>query len=375
MKRGAGRVRGDRAAGTLCYRDQRSLSLEQGGWHERDGMPNGELIAMRGVGHALPPDRWDSAAIERRIRETNPGLELATGLLAHLSGIRERRYAADGVNASDLAAQAALSALAAAGRRADEVDLLIFASASQDLAEPATAHIIQDLLGTRAAVFDIKNACNSFLNGVQIAEALLLAGQHRLALVVSGEIPSRSVRWQAAGREELLRNLVGYTMGDAGGATVLEPATDGSGIIFRRFLAASQFWPAATIPGGGTRHPRGDEYTYIQGNGGDLKEAFVTLGPGLLQEALAETETHLDDIAVFLVHQVTLPYLRDFVRHTGIPWERIEVTIEDLGNMAASSLPVAFVRAQEAGRIRPGDLVAWIGLAAGISAGVMLVRV
>lgn len=338
-------------------------------------MQGDELIAIRGVGHALPAQRWDSAAIERRIRETNPGLKLTPGLLAQLSGIRERRYADGDSNASDLAAQAACCALEDAGKRADEIDLLIFASASQDLAEPATAHIVQDLLGTRAAVFDIKNACNSFLNGVQIAEALLAAGQYRTALVASGEIPSRSIRWQAEGRDDLLRNLPGYTMGDAGGAAVLERATDGSGILFRRFLTASQFWTAATIPGGGTRHPRGDEWTYIQGNGGDLKEAFVTLGPGLLQQALAETGACMDEIAVFLVHQVSLPYLRDFARHTGIPWDRIEVTIEDLGNMAAASLPVGFVRAREAGRIRPGDLVAWIGLAAGISAGVMLVRV
>ena len=338
-------------------------------------MPEGGQIAIRGVGCALPPERWDSAAVERRIREENPGLNVASGLLAQLSGVRERRYAAAEINASDLAAEAARRALDAAGRRADEVDLLVFASASQDLTEPATAHIVQELLGTRAAVFDLKNACNSFLNGVQVAEALLATGQHRTALVVSGEVPSRCIRWRASGRDELLENLPGYTMGDAGGAAVLERATDSTGIVFRRFLADSQFWPLATIPGGGSRHPRGDEYTYIRGNGGCLKEAFVALGPGLLQQALDETGTRMDDIAAFLVHQVSLPYLRDFARHTGIPWERISLTIDDLGNMAAASLPVAFVRAQERGQLRPGDTVAWIGLAAGISAGVLLVRV
>jgi 3-oxoacyl-[acyl-carrier-protein] synthase III len=118
-------------------------------------MRGGELVAIRGVGHVLPDRRWDSGAIERRIRETNPGLTFTPGLLAQLSGIRERRYADDCSNASDLAALAARRALVAAGKRAEEVDLLIFASASQDLAEPATAHIVQDLLGTQAAVFDI----------------------------------------------------------------------------------------------------------------------------------------------------------------------------------------------------------------------------
>ena len=135
----------------------------------------------------------------------------------------------------------------------------------------------------------LNRATNSFLNGVQIAEALLITGHHHVALVASGEIPSRSIRWQAAGRDELITNLPGYTMGDAGGAAVLERATDGSGIVFRRFLAASHFWPAATIPGGGTRHPRGEEYTYIRGNGGSLKEAFVTLGPRALAMVMASS--------------------------------------------------------------------------------------
>ncbi len=333
------------------------------------------LVAIRGAGYALPPERWSSAAVERRVRAENPGLRFAPGVLTLVSGVRERRYADAATNASDLAAAAGRRALDDAGRRPDEVDLLVFAAASQDLAEPATCHIVQELLSTHAAVFDVKNACNGFLNGVQIAEALVALGQHRVALVVTGEIPSRGIRWTAPDRAALVENLPAYTMGDAGGAVVLERSADASGIIFRRFLAESRFWPLATVPGGGTRHPRGDEHTYLRGDGAGLKAAFVALGPGLLHAALAETGIAMDEIAAFLVHQVSLPYLRDFAAHTGIPPDRLVVTIDELGNMASASLPVAFVRARECGRIRPGDLVAWIGLGAGISAGVLLARV
>ena len=68
-----------------------------------------------------------------------------------------------------------------------EIDLLIFASAGQYLIEPVTAHIVQQKLGTSCAVFDIKNACNSFLNGIQVGASLLSSGAARTALVVTGD--------------------------------------------------------------------------------------------------------------------------------------------------------------------------------------------
>lgn len=339
--------------------------------------PNGTVgcgVMMRGVAAAFPPRRVDGAEVERMIRSHSPGVRLPDGVIATVSGVRERRYAGEGIFASDLAAEAGRRVLAETGTPAAAVDLLIFAAASQDLAEPATANIVQEKVGTRAAVFDLKNACNSFLNTVQVAEGLIRAGMYRTVLITTGEIPSRSVRWQAENRAEVQENFPGYTLGDAGAAALLTPAEDGRGIFYRAFRTMSAHWGLATIPGGGTMYPRGDEHTYIRGDGAALKRAFAADGPGIIRHALREAGMTYNDFAAILVHQVSLPYLREFMATTGIPPEKVVVTLPQYGNMAAASLPVAFTLAQEAGRIRPGDRVLWIGLAAGISIGVLMMQ-
>ncbi|HVG97230.1 MAG TPA: ketoacyl-ACP synthase III [Chloroflexota bacterium] len=332
-------------------------------------------VQISAAGVCLPEGRRRSDQVEAMIVAASAPGVVPRGVVEKMSGIKERRLAAAGVHGSDLAAGAARDALRRGGAPIESVDLLIFASAGQDLAEPATANIVQQKLGTRAAVFDVKNACNSFLNGIQVAEALILSGAYRRALVVAGEVPSRAIRWDAADRQDLRLNFPGYTMGDAGAAVVLEPDSGGRGIFYRDFLTDSRHWDIATLAGGGTMHPRGDEFTYLRGDGRRLKDAFLEAGPAILRRALRRTGTTLDDYARVLVHQVSLPFLEDFQRAAGVPWEKIEVTVPMLGNMAAATLPVGYVQATAAGRIRPGDRVMWIGLAGGISLAVMLQQV
>ncbi len=329
---------------------------------------------VRGVAAAFPSRRVDGAEVERIIRSHSPGVRLPDGVIALVSGVKERRYAGEGIYASDLAAEAGRAVLLRTGTPASAVDLLIFAAASQDLTEPATANIVQEKVGTHAAVFDLKNACNSFLNALQVAEAFIRSGMYRCVLVAAGEIPSRSINWQAENRREVQENFPGYTLGDAGAAALLTSAEpgSGSGIFYRAFHTASAHWGLATIPGGGTMHPRGDEHTYIRGDGAALKKAFAATGPQVLRDALRDTGLAYDDFAAILVHQVSMPYLREFLATAGIPREKVVVTLPQFGNMAAASLPVAYTLAQAEGRIRPGDRVVWIGLAAGISIGVMM---
>ena len=119
-------------------------------------------------------------------------------------------------------------------------------------------------------------------------------------------------------------------------------------------------------------NPRGDEHTYIRGDGAGLRGAFDELGAGVLRTCLEKSGESFDDFARILVHQVTLPFLDDFVRATGIPRDRVEITLPAYGNCAAASLPLAYAQAVERGVLRPGDRVLWVGLAGGISVGVMV---
>jgi acyl-CoA:acyl-CoA alkyltransferase len=331
-------------------------------------------VRVAGVASYLPATRRTSAEVEDMIVASNPDLVFPQGIVEMMTGVRTRHVADEGINASDLAAAAARSVLERSGTRAGDIDLLIFASASQDMLEPATANMVQEKVGTECPVFDVKNACNSFLSGIQVAEALIKTGAAHQVLVTSGETPSRCIKWAVSDRDDFKFSFPGYTLGDAGAAALLVASDDERGIFHQSFQTVSRHWQVATIPGGGSAHPRGDEFSYFRSDGTALRDAFVENGAGILERALAATGTCLADYRRILVHQVAMPFLRVFMDVTGVPAENVEVTLPELGNIASTTLPVAFAQSEARGGIKPGDNVLWIGLASGISVGVMCMR-
>ncbi|MEU8202065.1 ketoacyl-ACP synthase III [Streptosporangium sp. NPDC049046] len=312
---------------------------------------------ITGVATYLPERTVSSADVERRIEGYTPH----RGVVERLTGIRRRHVARDDQQASDLAVEAA--------RELDhsDVDLLVFASASQDMIEPATAHIVAAKLGLSCPVFDVKNACNSMLNGIQIAEALILTGAHRKVLVCSGEIPSRAIRWRVRDRAQFVDSFAGYTLSDTGAAVTVAADLE-RGIFYRDFAADSTAWAIGTLPGGGSAHPRDLEYSYFRGDGRRLKDAFEAIGPDIFLNALKRTGLTWDDFAVVAVHQVALPYLRFLAEVLDIPEDRLVVSLPEHGNCASTTLPLQLTL----GDWRPGDRVALLGLGGGISTGVML---
>ncbi|GGN75737.1 3-oxoacyl-ACP synthase [Actinoplanes lobatus] len=289
---------------------------------------------------------------------------LPRGLLTRLTGIERRRIAGDGEYASTLGLHAARAALDSAELDPLDIDLLLFASASRDMVEPATAHILQDALGSRAHALDVTNACNSFVNGVDLARSMILAGRSRRALVVTGETPSRVMRPRVADMAEARRSFAGFTFGDAGAAVVVEPV-DRGGILDVDTETFSEHWTVGGIPGGGSRHPRGDEYSYFTGDGHKLRGVFEKIGASILDRVRARTGFEFTDYAKILVHQVTLPYLERFVEVTGVPRDRLEVTVTSLGNMASATLGVQLNRTFP--YLSPGDRVLFMGLGGGVS--------
>ncbi|HEV2637920.1 MAG TPA: 3-oxoacyl-[acyl-carrier-protein] synthase III C-terminal domain-containing protein [Actinocrinis sp.] len=312
-----------------------------------------------------------STQVEQRIADSGP-YGPRPGVLAAVTGIHSRRVAPDDWQASDLAVAAAGKLLAQRGVGAGDLDLLIFASASQDMVEPATAHIVAAKLGAHCPVFDLKNACNSVLNAIQVGEALIGSGQYRRVLVCTGEVPSRAIRWSVRDREQFIESAPGYTLSDSGAALLLEPHPS-RGIFHRAFTADSASWAVGTLPGGGTAHPRDPDFSYFRMDGGLLRRAFESLGVGVVFEAMAEHKLTWADFALLAVHQVTVPFLEVFLQASGAPRELLVPVLADYGNLASAALPFQLATAIEQGRVGPGDRVALVGLAGGISLGVLFV--
>lgn len=327
---------------------------------------------IAGLGVYLPETTRSAAQTERDLRAANPRLKIATGLIHRLTGVDTVHLRADGWQASDLAVKAARIALR---ESPGDPDLLIFASASQDLIEPATSHIVAAKLGLTCPVMDISNACNSVINAMQVGEALIATGQYRRVLIASGEQPSHGVRWQLRDQEQFIRSFPGYTMSDGGAAVVLEATDDpATGILDSSFVAVSRHWQIGTLPAGGTMNPRSVDHTYFDMDGQGLQQAFLELGPAPVLDLLERNGLGWDDFDLVAIHQVALPYLPPIFERLGVAPDKSVITIADHGNLASVTLPLQLSIARETGLVGPGSLALLIGLAGGISLGLMVVR-
>ena len=320
-------------------------------------------VGITAVAHCLPEQEVTTAELQERVGAAS-GLRLPAGMFALTTGIERRRVAADDEYASDLAVRAARQVLDATALAALDVDLLLVASATRDMVEPATAHVVQHALGSRAHALDVTNACNSFLNGIDLARSMILAGRAHRALVVTGETPTRAMRPRLDDLAQARDAFAGFTFGDAGAAVLVERVHTG-GILDVDTETHSQHWAVGGIFGGGSRHPRGDEHTYFSGDGHTLRGVFEKIGVGILERVGHRTGLGWDDYAKVLVHQVTLPYLQRFVEVTGVPADKLEVTVPGHGNLASATLGVQLSLVRPG--LRRGDKVLLVGLGGGVS--------
>lgn len=299
------------------------------------------------------------------------------GLLERFTGVRGVHVRDQDQQASDLAAEAAAKALATAGTDISDVDLLLFASSCQDLLEPATAHVVAAKLGASCPVFDVKNACNSVLNALQVARALIESGQYRTVLITCGETPTLGTRWHLPDVRALHGSAVGYTVSDAGAAMLLTAGAAGEqapGILTSRFSAESAAWEVCTVRAGGSMNwrPGSDDPTYVQ-----MQGDMVAAGRQHATRALAGYQAELELVrssSFIAVHQISVAQFHETITALGLPAERCMLTVADHGNAASASLPLQLVQAQETGRAGLGDLVSLIGFASGFSVGVTVIR-
>ena len=323
------------------------------------------------VGSALPEQVVTTADICQRICETT-GFEIKNGLIDRLTGVRSRRYRAEDEQSSDLAWRAAIQAIDRADIDKDEIDLIIFAAISQDITEPATANILQEKLGvSNAQVVDVKNACNSFLNGLDVVDSHMRTGKSRCALVASGETLSMGIDWCIRSNDDLKSRIASLTLGDAGAAVVLKavPKEEGRGILTTRFHSYGEKWRLATVLSGGSMHRMEKDYSYFLSESVSLREAAYRLVPEVVQEALDAIGWKPTDLDVVCGHQVTKELVYGISEECGIPVECNAITVTDCGNTGAASMPLTLARAYDEGRLERGSKVMLVGGAAGFSTG------
>ena len=306
--------------------------------------------------------------IENRVNEKQE--LLLEGCIERFFGVKQRRFAEKDEQVSDLAVSAANKILA--GIDASSIDCLIFAAASSDLIEPATANIIQQKLKLTCPAFDVKNACNSFVTAFHVANAFIASDQYKKILIVTGEKLSDSIKYSLDYKEELTKRLAAYSLGDAGAAALIEPSTNGSGMYSQRFLSFGEYWSLCVIPGGGSMHPHDSSKNYFEGKTTEMRNVFLQNKGLIAQQCLDETGWELKDIDYFFMHHVSKNTFDVVAASLQISSDRFYNVMETHGNIAAASIPFAISDAIENNKLKRGDKIMLIGLASGISMSVQL---
>jgi 3-oxoacyl-[acyl-carrier-protein] synthase-3 len=325
-----------------------------------------------GNGHYLPERILPSTEVEDRVRHEK--FRMPAGMIELITGIKERRHAPEDATSSDMGAFAAVKALEMAGIDPLDIDLLIASSATHDCADPSTASITQSKIGaTNAMTMDVKNACAGFLNGLDVAASFIETGRAKRILVTAGEVLSSVIDWNVANMADMQTKFAGLTLGDGGAAYVLEAQEDTDrGVYEGAFVADGAHWALSTVLGGGTLKRQTGEGMYFSCRSGDLAGLAVEHLPKLVIKQCERLGWDWDSVKLAVPHQVARGVIDELCeRLNNFPTDRVAITLDRLGNVAAASIPIALSMAAEEGRIVRGDKILLIGGAAGFSGGVV----
>ncbi len=315
-----------------------------------------------GTGGYLPAKLLTNAELAARV-------DTSDDWIVERTGIRCRHIAADDEYTSDLGAEAARRALAAAGLTAVDVDLIVCATATPDQTFPACATVIQHKLGmTRGVAFDIGAVCSGFLYALAVADAMLVSGAHKTALVIGAETFSRLLDWEDRATCVLF--------GDGAGAVVLraEPGTGTAadrGILAHRLHSDGRYNDLLYVDGGpGSTGTTGK----LRMRGREVFRHAVTNLANVMTETLAVAGLCAADVAWLIPHQANLRILEGTARKLDLPLDRVVVTVQDHANTSAASVPLALDTAVRDGRIKPNDLLLLEAMGGGFTWGAAAVR-
>ena len=311
-----------------------------------------------GTGSYLPANVVSNDELSRRVDTSDEWIRSRTG-------IRQRHIAEPAQTSSDLAYQASLQALAAAGIAATDLDLIIVATSTPDFIFPSTACLLQAKLGAkRCPAFDVQAVCSGFVYGLDIADKYIRSGVYRHVLVVGAEVFSRILDWNDRGTCVLF--------GDGAGAVVLA-ADDKPGLLASVLHADGSQFGILSTPGqvcGGK--VTGDPFLRMDGQA--VFKLAVRVLDEVARETLALCNLQPADVDWLIPHQANVRILDATARRLGIATDKVIVTVDRHANTSAASVPLALDVAVRDGRIKSGHKVLLEGVGGGFPWGAALVE-
>lgn len=318
--------------------------------------------AISGVGSYLPEQivtNDDLAAL----------IDTSDEWIRERTGIRQRHKARDDQPTSDLAVEAAKRALAAAGRDAADVDLIVVATTTPDMTFPATASIVQRKLGCGVGVaFDVQAVCSGFVYALSVADGFVARGLSKCALVIGAEEMTRLMDW--ADRTTCV------LFGDGAGAVVLEPregqgTPDDTGLLGFALRCDGTKTDLLYVDGGPTTT---GTVGHLRMAGNQVfRHAVVNIAEAVVG-ACEAAGVAVSDVDWFVPHQANQRIIKGVGDRLGLDEDKVILTVADHANTSAASIPLALDTAVRDGRIKPGDLVLLEAMGGGLTWGACAIR-
>ncbi|GEC95114.1 MAG: 3-oxoacyl-[acyl-carrier-protein] synthase [Pseudomonadota bacterium] len=294
------------------------------------------------------------------------GIDTSDEWVVERTGIHQRHLAAPEVTSSELAYEASLRAIAAAGIEPSDIDLIIVATSTPDYIFPSTAALLQARLGITngGAAFDLQAVCTGFAYALATAEKFIRSGSHKRALVVGAEVFSRILDWNDRGTCVLF--------GDGAGAVVLE-ASDKPGILATALHADGSHNPILSVPGQINRgEVVGDPFLRMDGQA--VFKFAVKVLVDVAREVMAEAGVGIGDVDWLIPHQANIRIIQATGKRLGVPVEKVIATVGQHGNTSAASIPLALDLAVRDGRIQRGHRILLEGVGGGFTWGAALLE-
>ncbi len=317
---------------------------------------------VRGVGHCLPERVVPNSEFEQHLDTSDEWIQTRTG-------IHQRHFALDGEMTSDLAVRAARQALETSGFGPADIDLIVLATSTPDLTFPSTATKVQSELGIRTGyAFDLQAVCAGFVFALANANALLISGQAKRALVIGAETFSRILDMSDRGTCILF--------GDGAGALILEAQRQSGGKTDRGILSADirsdgSYRELLYVDGGVSATQSAG---HIRMNGRELFRHAVEKLTESAEASLKKAGLAPGDVDLMVPHQANLRIIRATAKKLGFPEKKIIVTVGRHGNTSAASIPLALHAASAEGRLEEGHVVVAKAIGGGLTWGSVVLR-
>ena len=317
---------------------------------------------VTGVGGYLPEDIVTNADLAKTV-------DTSDEWIVERTGIRQRHRAAEGQFTSDLATEAALKALAAAGRAARDVDLIIVATTTPDLTFPSVATMVQAKIGAPVGIaFDVQAVCSGFVYALSVADGFVARGLAKCALVIGAETMTRLMDWHDRGTCVLF--------GDGAGAVLLEGqmgegTTSDRGMLGFSLRADGTKRDLLYVDGGPST--TGTTGKLRMAGNQVFRHAVVNISEAI-EASAAVAGVSIAQIDWFVPHQANQRILEGVARRIGLDEHKVISTVAIHANTSAASIPLALAHGIDDGRIKRGDLLLLEAMGGGLTWGACVLR-